>query len=760
MGETILPNGNVISTTPNEIVRYLSSDGLRQLLRQERLRWNLKVNKDIDYYDKTRLSKHTGEIHNDGMYQKVQLKTFPDNGAFPGYTGLYNDSGIQAIKEYDVDKWDDALSDESKRTLVNRTIIGSIAKIRDKIGYGLGDNKKMNRKTDNRSAMILFDPYDGRSYLLSNDSPNYVNNENRRADEKIPGRSIARICDIPTKITHLYNDLNYIADPDYNHTDNNFTNSHRYVLDNLDDRTFVYPEISRDKNGNDFVENMRIGLNGEPDYFTSDGTRNEMDQPDLGENPDLGKYGDRFGEAINSYNKNVNYSGVTHRRGYLPGIFRSVEELERVDLVDQMITPRTHKDTPGAKRYANYYLLDGVWSPNWYDRENYRESYLAQSLNPISMESYVLSNEPKSFMALNKHNNINHNLPLYQWRYNRITVKYPSDKVKCFIKDPGEDYKVGDILSWTFTEDSFEYEVTLVGSNGEILKGDFRVVQGKMYDQDPSTHNVGVSFKNTSGLGRNAKISITSEPVFTSHATQIKNNLYAYVDIVPTVRSNNSTSWSDTNARDSQEGKVTIRSTAAGPGFTGINSGKGGPMRKDLDYTTEFYEHGGNATAGVQVHLFRYVLDTENPKWVIRNGIQVFLGRWVDQGPMGLERPCDIKALYLSNYDTNNFNNYYKFTLDNLFDNHNENPDTIITNNKNSFTNACIHFDQEDPSDDQVFMDTIIDPKTSMITKVDITHKILYINSASGDMFVYNQTYKHNPNTGTRSPGWMKLNKK
>ena len=93
-----------------------------------------------------------------------------------------------------------------------------------------------------------------------------------------------------------------------------------------------------------------------------------------------------------------------------------------------------------------------------------------------------------------------------------------------------------------------------------------------------------------------------------------------------------------------------------------------------------FYEHGGNATAGVHVHLFRYVINTQNPTWVIRDGIQVFTGRWVDQGPMGVERPCDIKALFLSNYDTNNFNNYYKFMLDTIIDSINRNSVTVVYN--------------------------------------------------------------------------------
>ena len=51
MSKTILPSGEELQTTPEEVLRYLNPDGLRQLLRQERLRWNLKANKDADYYD-------------------------------------------------------------------------------------------------------------------------------------------------------------------------------------------------------------------------------------------------------------------------------------------------------------------------------------------------------------------------------------------------------------------------------------------------------------------------------------------------------------------------------------------------------------------------------------------------------------------------------------------------------------------------------------------------------------------------------------
>ena len=149
-------------------------------------------------------------------------------------------------------------------------MIGAMAKIPNKLGYGLDDNNEIDTKTDNRMSSILFDPYDGRAYLLTNDDPNYVNNETRSLDERIPERAIARIGDIPTRITQLKNDLDFISDPDYRHTDNNFTNSNRYILDNIDDRTFVYPEISKNTSG-EYLQNYRIGLNGEQGYGESDG---------------------------------------------------------------------------------------------------------------------------------------------------------------------------------------------------------------------------------------------------------------------------------------------------------------------------------------------------------------------------------------------------------------------------------------------------------------------------------------------------------
>jgi len=126
---------------------------------------------------------------------------------------------------------------------------------------------------------------------------------------------------------------------------------------------------------------------------------------------------------------------------------------------------------------------------------------------------------------------------------------------------------------------------------------------------------------------------------------------------------------------------------------------------------------------------------------------------------MGIERPCDIKALLFSNPDTNNFNNYYKFLMDTMFDTMNRNPDTVITNDKNSITNAYIHYDQEDPEPDQKFYQWKINPETSQVSKVDITEKVLYINLATGITFVYNQSFKNDPKYGygMRAPGWVAI---
>ena len=445
MANSILPSGENLGTSPNEIHRYMGPNTLRQVLRQERLRWLLKTNRDAEFIDNQTLYKYASENHNEGSYQKMEIRTFPDNGALPGYAGVYNDSGIIGIA-HNLDKWNKAISEESLGNRVNRSMIGAYATIKGKSTFGLDENKQMSNKTNQGIAAILFDPFDGRAYYYSNDEAEYINNDTR--EKKIPGRALARICDIPTKLTQFENDLNFITDPDYHHTDNNFTHSNRYILDNLDDRTFVYPEIAKDVNG-EYIKNIRIGLNGEPGYKESDGAAPFNSHPDISANPDIPKSGDRQGDEISSYNMNVNFSGVNHDDGYLPGIFRSYEELCKVDLTGQKMNQQTHESAPGAKRYVNYYIMDGIWSPNWFDRVLYPDSFLAQSMNPFNMELKIEKREPVSFRSSDGTFNRS---KLYQWRYNRVDVRYSSDDIVVHIEDPGENYRVDDVLRYSFAQ--------------------------------------------------------------------------------------------------------------------------------------------------------------------------------------------------------------------------------------------------------------------------------------------------------------------
>jgi hypothetical protein len=739
----------------------MNPDAVRQLLRQERLRWNLKPNKDSDYYSNTTGFKYSTDLHNEGVYQRMEIRTFPDNEASPGYAGVNVDSGEFGIV-HDLEQWDHAISEESPKQIVNRIQIGAMAKIAGTDGYGLNDDKEMVQHTNNRMASIMFDPYDGRAYLMTNDDPLYVNNETRT--KRLPLRTVARVGDIPTRITDLKNDLDFISDPDYRHTDNNFTDSNRFLVDNLDDRTFVYPEVSKYKNidgsGTGWIRNLRVGLSGENTYNESDGEVVYNQQPDVGENPDLGKHGDRFGEKINSYNANKRFSGTNYPGGYFPGIFRSLEELERVDLVHQSKNVRIHSNTPAGRRSENYYVFDGKWSPTWFDRYTYRDSYLAQSIHPTNMELGIEGQQPVSFNKLSQNGEEHFNTAkLYQWRYNRISMKYHSEDIDIYIRDPGVKYEVGDILRWTFTDEVILYKVKEVSPLGQIQEGEYVNNRSMIFEQDPSTYGVGIPFSNMSGVGSGALLEVSCKVRITTHATQIKNNLYAYVDVVPTVRSQNNLEWSDINPPDSQEGKINLRSTAAYPAYSGINSGRGGAAPNPATSTVRYHEHGGNATAGCQVHLFRYVINTQTPEWVEKDGIQVFLGRWVDQGPLSVERPCDIKALYLSNFDTNNFNNYYKFMLDSLFDAMNRIPDAVSTNNDNATSPCYLHIAQRDPERDQRFTAERVNPNNNKIEDVDITSKVLYINGATGVLFVFNTSHKNDPTFGysLRSPGWCAI---
>ena len=745
MSKTILPSGEELNVTPDQVLRYMNPDGLRQLLRQEHLRWKLKVNRDVDYLDNTHLFKYSGELHNEAMYQRMELRTFSDNGAIPGYAGINIDSGLFGIP-HKFGKWDETLSDESKATIINLLAIGATATTKGHTGYGINDDDEMDPDTENRAAALLMDPYDGRIYMLSNDDPAYVNNEKRNITSRLPKRTVARIGDIPTRITQLVNDLDFVSDPDYTHTDNNFTNSNRFILDNIDDRTFVYPEIAKDKNG-EYIKNIRYGLDGTPGYGESDGKLKQNTHPDV--------YDNRGAEAINSYGVGAKFSGVSAVDGYLPGVFRSLEELEKVDIIGQR-KPVANASNAGAKRPANYYIDDGKWSSNWINHVIYKDSYLAQSMNPFNMEVKIDGCEPVPYSSIDTSFTRDQ---LYQWRYNRIDIKYYSKDIKINIIESGHGYEVGDLLVWSFGDDSFKFKVTIVGPNGQIQAGEYIQEEENVYDQDPSTNGIGIEFSNLTSVGSGAKLAINAIATIETHATQIKNNLYAYVDITPTIGSDNNTPWSDTKLSDTQGGKIGVRSTAAGPAYSGINSGRGGESTSTETSDSILYEHGGNPTAGVHVHLFRYVIDTEHPTWQIKDGVQVFTGKWVDQGPMGLERPCDIKALLFSNADTNNFNNYYKFMLDLFFDSIKRNPDAVVSNNENAISTPYIHIDQIDPTPERKFYATMVNPDTSELEKVDVTSRVIYINGATGLMFVYNAGYKNDPTFGYgyRGPGWIPL---
>jgi hypothetical protein len=126
---------------------------------------------------------------------------------------------------------------------------------------------------------------------------------------------------------------------------------------------------------------------------------------------------------------------------------------------------------------------------------------------------------------------------------------------------------------------------------------------------------------------------------------------------------------------------------------------------------------------------------------------------------MGVERPCDIKALLLSNPDTNNFNNYYKFMLDTLIDNMNRIPDSVTSNNPNALSHPYIHMAQRDPEKDQKFTINTINPTTTIVETVDVTDKVIYVNGATGVWFTYNTSHKTDPTFGygSRAPGWQPM---
>lgn len=794
---SILPpdyNGEV-STTPNKIHRYLDADGLRQLLRNERIRWNLKPNKDSDYFGVTTNFRYSGAIYNEGDHELLEVRSFPDNGGNPGFAGMYIDGGERGMIHND-DAWDESVSRESRESITPRVSVGA-SSVHDQLGpikeikrgYGLNEEgTAVERNSRNRTAKHIYDAYDGRIYILSNDEAAYVNNKTRDPSTRMPARTAARICDVPSDIDDLVNQNYTVSDWDYHHTTNDFNNSHRYILENLDDRTFVHPEIAKDRSGQ-YIQNRYMGLSGTSQYNEGEGTGAPNSQPDLtGE--------DRQGDSPNSYNANKAQvpDNPYNVSGYFPGIFRSLEELNKVDLVRQHRTILTHAETPGGRRRHNFYQFDGLWDYGYFGSKPH--SYDKPNVDPSDMENKYADPLPYRFV---EHQGNYSTAKLYQWRYNRVNVYWHIDFIDIVIQDGGVDYKVGDLLRYSFLSKMMFYRVDSVGSTGEILSG--HIVRPNdpvddpdpehhldyVLDHDPSTNGVGVVFKNMTSGGRNARFVILATPVIDVTATQLKNNLYAYVDVVPTVSSDNNTEWSDTGSTTNDPNHIVSRSTAPGPAYSGINSGTGGPEPTPDNPHPKLYEHGGNATAGPHIHLFKYVIDTTGNSYEIVDGVKVYTGKWVDQGPLGVERPCDIKALFLSNPDTNNFNNYYKFMLDLMIHRMNRESDVSRAGGPEGCAPLYIHSDERDPwqqpvdqpdlsgptqetysnfindgysvellgptpengiLDHQAFFDRRYDPATGKLKVVEITHRVLFINEATGVAFYYNPVDKLDPNYG------------
>ena len=706
---SILPN----DTAPTKNFKYMDPDALRQLLRQERIRWHLKVNKNVDYYDTARDSRYTGEIVNEGYIQKMETRVFPNNDTYGGYVGLISDIGNSDNKgfSHDLEKWDHGATETSKNTKVHRLTVGVTATIPGKYGYGLNDQGNMTASTTNRMSMVLFDPYDGRAYLFTNDEPYYINNA--MATVKRPGRTIARLADIPTSITQLSNDLNFVSDPGYIHTDNNLTNSNKFIVDNIDDRTFVYPEIAQDSNG-EYIDNIFVNPDGTVKYRRND---------------------------------NEDYPA-----GYMPGVFTSIDKLNRVDLVHQR-KPLHNQLYPDGRRDSNYYIHDGRWNPMWNNTFPW-PPYASLALNPKDMETELSGFQPTPYFALDP--GIRETIikdgaqitvnKLHQWRYNRVDITYPSSDITINVVSGGSGYVVGDELQWSFGNDLYKYRVDSVIADGSISSGQY-VDEHKEFNDDPSTGDIVIEFTNTTGTGSGATFKISASPKISVISTQLKNNLYAYVNVGTNTSSMDTTSpWID-NGMDG------IKS--------GINKGRGclSPLDTTETYPDQLAEHTGATGAGLQVHLFRYVINTTNPTFKFDGEYPVFTGKWVDEGPLGVERPQDIKSLLFANPDTNNFNNYYKFSMDLLMDTINRNPDSVATANSNTLTVPLFHVDTKDPTSSTVFTTQVVDPTTNEIKNVDVTRRVIYVNAATGVWFIYNTTVKNDEHYGhPQTPiGWIPI---
>ena len=864
MAGTILPEViNGISVTPEEILRYLNPDGVRQMLRQERLRWLLKPNRDVDADSPSTMFRYTGDLYNEGHWGRHEVRAYTDNGSNPGFAGINMTMGeFPVIHNYD--KWDGTLSAKSKDSITPRVTEGVITDhskhsprveketeaikvlstptgpltngvhpedaggAKAKRGFGLDStdqNPTVPLKQDSyhRAAAILYDGYDGRPYVLSNDENAYVNNKFRHPYYKIPGRSVARMIDIPQNIVDLDNTHNHTSDWAYGHTEQSFTGTNKFVLDNIHDMTFVYPEVSQDT-AKAWLANLKDSLAGGKGYAEGDGSIAVNTQS----SPGVGDANSSFNTGKAWVNNATGPNNPYNTPGFFSMIFRSVEELEKVDVLGQRKTLQTHAATPSGRRMHNFYSNDGIRDYDAYTNEPIKKRIdeKVQAIN--AMETNAAASQPHPYSAIS-----DQVLPafktdtLYQWRYNRVDVFWASKDITIQLVAGGTGYRVGDILRYPFMNKWLFYQVRKVGgvTTGPITEGRYMQptdtdVPTEMkhhlferFEFNPSTHGIAVEFRNQTQSGRGATFIIKALPTIVNKPTQIKNNLYAYVDVTPTVPSDNSSPWSDNTLIETGTGNEFVhRSTAPRPGYTGVNQGRGGPNPSAAGLDIPLYEHGGNATAGTAVHLFKYVIDTSGTStWFdSANNVTVYTGKWVDQGPMGLERAVDIKALYLSNQDTNNFNNYYKFMLDIMIDSFCRDGDvqTILSGttdiaNRNHYSSSFRHITDKDPwtkenlvevNPSQALYDdyktkgytiNLLNPSEQMpgdklphqaffnkrIVNVnnsptpaqnsrvvidEITDKVDYLNAATGVMFFYNPSMKFDKTYGygSKAIGW------
>lgn len=89
--------------------------------------------------------------------------------------------------------------------------------------------------------------------------------------------------------------------------------------------------------------------------------------------------------------------------------------------------------------------------------------------------------------------------------------------------------------------------------------------------------------------------------------------------------------------------------------------------------------------------------------------------------------------------------------------NHSSGSDAL--NKRNSISHPYFHVAQCDPKSEQKFTISMFDPDTSEYKEVDVTDKVIYINAATGIMFIYNASYKNDPSFGygMRPPGWIPI---